>query len=159
MKQSQNQYFQFHPNSETSKVFTNDTSYWSLNPKTDMRILTMKKDYIPYRQQTLSKPQKRTIYYSVFKKPFSQQHQKEPDPQKIFISPIPTPTINGAPFTSILKFTHSKGRWVMASIRSRIISHRSIRHINAILRDRRQLRNNRKTRYMIYDLFERDSKS
>ena len=47
----------------------------------------------------------------------------------------------------------------MASIRSRIISHRSIRHINAILRDRRQLRNNRKTRYMIYDLFERDSKS
>lgn len=49
MKQSQNQYFQFHPNSETSKVFTNDTSYWSLNPKTDMRILTMKKDYIPYR--------------------------------------------------------------------------------------------------------------
>lgn len=47
----------------------------------------------------------------------------------------------------------------MASIRSRIISHRSIRHINAILRDRRQLRNNRKTRYMIYDLFERNSKS
>ena len=40
---------QFHPNSETSKVFTNDTSYWSLNPKTDMRFLTMKKDYIPYR--------------------------------------------------------------------------------------------------------------
>ena len=71
------------------------------------------------------------------KKPFSQQHQMALDLWKIFTSQFPTPTNKWRTFHFNTQIYIHKRRWIMASIRSRIISHRSIRQINTILRDRR----------------------